>query len=83
MKYMNAERYGKLSRGLFDTMIELKHNKERNLKAYEIAFQEVIEKIYPGRCWWQITDCKIFDHLLVHKNPEKTAIEILKQLKED
>lgn len=72
-----------LAQKLFDKMIELKRKKERHIKKYEIAFQEVIEQVFPNECWWEVTGCQIFMHLMEHKDPEKTIIEILKQLKED
>ena len=72
-----------LAQKLFDKMIELKRAKERHIKKYEIAFQEVIEQVFPNECWWEVTGCQIFTHLMEHKDPEKTVIEILKQLKED
>ena len=73
----------KLAQKLFDKMIELKRAKEKHIKKYEIAFQEVIEEVFPNECWWNVTECQIFMHLMEHKDPEKTVIEILKQLKED
>lgn len=72
-----------LSQKLFDKMIELKRAKERHIKKYEIAYQEVIEEVFPNECWWNVTNCQIFMHLMEHKDPEATVIEILKQLKED
>ena len=81
--YMTSDRHTRLAQGLFDKMIELQRKKELNIKAYEIAYQDVIEKVCPDKCWWEITDCQIFTHLLTYKNPEKTVIEILRKLKED
>ena len=81
--YITSEQHTKLSQKLFDKMIELKKAKERNIKTYEIAFQDVIEAVFPDECWWNVTDCQIFTHLMEHKDPEATVIEILKQLKED
>ena len=83
MRYMNGDRREKLTQKLFDKMIELKKGGIRHIKTYEIAFQEVIEEVCPDKCWWEVTDCQIFMHLMMHKNPEATVIEILKQLKED
>ena len=80
---MNSDRREKLSQKLFDTMIELKRGGTRHIKTYEVAFQEVMEEVCPGKWWWEITNCQIFMHLMMHKNPEATVIEILKQLKED
>lgn len=81
--YITSHQRERLACGLFDRMIELKSGKVSNIKEYEIAFQEVIEKVFPEKCWWDVTSCQIFTHLLVHKNPEATVIEILKKLKED
>ncbi|MEE1301186.1 MAG: hypothetical protein UHD64_00260 [Bacteroidales bacterium] len=64
-------------------MIELKKEGEKSIKKYEAAFQDVIEEVFPDECWWKITECDIFTHLVEHKNPEATVIEILKKLKED
>lgn len=81
--YITSEKRTKLAQGLFDKMIELKKVGERNIKAYEIAFQDVIEAVFPEESWWDVTDCEIFMHLMEHKDPEATVIAILKQLKED
>ena len=53
-----------------------------DIKSYETVFQAVIEKMFPDNLWWEVTDCDIFTHLLEYKDPEKTVIEIIKQLKE-
>ena len=73
----------KLSKGLFDKTIELRNTDEKNIKAYEIAFQDVIEEVFPDECWWNVTSCDIFMHLMEHKDPVATVIAILKGLKED
>jgi hypothetical protein len=56
---------------------------EKSIKAYEVAFQDIIERVFPGELWWQVTECQIFMHLMEHRDPEKTIIAILKGLKED
>lgn len=81
--YITSEQHTKLAQSLFDKMIELKKEGEKRIKAYEIAFQDVIEEVFQGECWYDVTKCDIFTHLLEHQDPEKTVIEILKQLKED
>ena len=73
----------KLTQGLFDTMIKMLDEGEKNIKAYEIAFQGVIEEVFPDECWWNVTSCEIFMHLMEYKDPEATVIAILKGLKED
>lgn len=81
--YINGTQREKLAQMLFDKMIELRKKEVKNIKAYEIAFQDVIEKVFPGECWWDVTACEIFTHLMEHKDPEETVIAILKELKED
>lgn len=81
--YITSNQHTRLARGLFDKMIELTKGCEKNVKVYEEAFQDVIENVFLDKCWWEITSCDIFDHLMEWKNPEKTVIEILKNLKED
>ena len=73
----------KLAKHLHNKMIELYEGGETRIKAYEIAFQDVIEEVFPDECWWNITACEIFTHLMEHKDPEATVIAILKELKED
>lgn len=72
----------KLADALFAKCNELLNDGVANIKAYEIAFQEVIEKLYPNKPWWEVTSCEIFMHLLEYKDPQATVIEILKTLKE-
>ena len=81
--YITSEQHTKLAQGLFDAMIKLNKEGETHIKKYEIAFQDVIEKVFPDECWWNVTDCQIFMHLMEHKDPEATIIAILKGLKED
>ena len=80
---INSTQREQLTQMLFDKMIELRKKEVKNIKAYEIAFQDVIEKIFQGECWWDVTACEIFTHLMEYKNPEATVIAILKGLKED
>lgn len=72
----------KLGNALGEKCNELMTSGATNLKEYEAAFQDVIEQIYPDKCWWQVTGCQIFMHLLEHKDPTLTIMEILAQLKE-
>ena len=81
--YINSTQRKQLAQKLFDKMIEMRKDGEKNIKSYEIAFQDVIEKVFPEESWWDVTACEIFIHLMQHKDPEATVIEILKQLKED
>ena len=81
--YINSTQREQLAQKLFDKMIEMRKDSEKNMKSYEIAFQAVIEKVFPDECWWDVTGCEIFQHLMKHKDPEATMIAILKELKED
>ena len=81
--YITSEQHTKLAQGLFDKMIELRKTGEKSIRVYEVEFQRVIEEVFPDECWYDVTECQIFNHLMEHKNPEKTVIAILKQLKED
>ena len=80
--YITSEKHTELTQKLFDKMIELKKEGEKNIKMYEIAFQDVIEEVFPDKLWWEITKCEIFLHLMEYKDPEKTIIAILKGLME-
>lgn len=81
--YITLDQRSQLAQDLFDKFMELNKAEERNIKIYEIAFQDVIENVFPGECWYDITDCQIFMHLMEHQDPEATVIAILKGLKED
>ena len=81
--YINSTQREQLAQKLFDKMIEMRKDGEKSIKAYEIAFQDVIEEVFPDECWWDVTGCEIFQHLMKHKDPEATMIAILKELKED
>lgn len=81
--YITSAQRSKLAQGLFDKMMAMRQKGERSIKQYEIAFQGVIETVFPDMAWWEVTECQIFDHLMEYKNPETTVIAILKGLKED
>lgn len=70
-----------LMKALLKKTTELKMYGVTNIKAYEVAYQEVIEKI-TGAMWWEVTDCNIFMHLLEHKSPALTMRAIIDNLKE-
>lgn len=81
--HITSEQHTKFAQDLFDKMIAMRKAGEKSIKAYEVAFQDIIERVFPDMCWWEVTECQIFNHLMEHKNPEKTIIAILKGLKED
>lgn len=73
----------KLGNALYDKHYELQANGVTHIKQYEIAFQEVIEQIFPDKLWWEVTDCEIFLTLLETGSPEKTIAKILEKFKEE
>ena len=81
--YINSTQREQLAQKLFDKMTKMRKGGEKNIKSYEIAFKDVIEEVFPDECWWDVTGCEIFQHLMEHKDPEATVIAILKELKED
>lgn len=53
-----------------------------SIKSLEIALQEVIENFYPDHCWWEVTDCQIFQELFMNGvNPREICDMIVDQLK--
>lgn len=81
MKITNEQKR-QLGDKLLNTEIELREKGETNIKAYEIAFQDAIEEVFPDESWWNVTDCEIFMHLMEHRDPTATVVAILKGLKE-
>lgn len=71
----------KLLEALLRKNAELKKQKEKNTKVYEAAFQKVVEELFPGKCWWDVTSCQIFDHLVAYKDTMRTCIAIAEGLK--
>lgn len=82
MKITNKNKR-ELGEKLLDKVFKLREKGETNIKAYEIAFQDVIEEVFPNESWWNVTSCEIFMHLLEYKEPTATVAEILKGLKEE
>jgi len=56
----------------------------RNVKPFEIAYQDVIEKIWPDDAWWQVTNYwDIFDAMMSGINDEEIIDEIIKHVGKD
>ena len=72
----------KLAKALYGKCYELIGKGVRDIKAYEVAFQDTIE-IITGDIWWEVTTCNIFMHLLEYKDPVKTITAIIENLKEE
>ena len=80
--YITSNQRSKLAQGLFDKMMAMRQKGETSIKKYEVEFQNVIEHVFEDMCWYEVTNCQIFEHLTTYRNPEKTVIAILKGLKE-
>lgn len=59
----------------------LKDKGETDIKAYEVAYQEAIEKIYPENSWWEVIDSNIFWDLFENQNPRTTIDNIISSVK--
>lgn len=70
-----------LRTALEDAAFRLSMQQVANLKAYEVAFQETLERMYPDKLWWEITDCNIFWDLFENRDIDHTISEIINQLK--
>ena len=71
-----------LRTALYNKCSDLMSKNEYNIKAYEIAFQEVIEGLYPEHSWWEVTSCNIFMDLFNGRDPMATVENIVSQLNE-
>ena len=68
---------GKLSR----VSSELKQSGNYNIKAYEVAFQDAIEDIFPDNAWWEVIDLDIFTDLFSNRDPHQTIDNICSSIK--
>lgn len=59
----------------------LKDKGETDIKEYEVAYQEAIEKIYPENLWWEVIDLNIFWDLFENQNPRATIDNIISSVK--
>lgn len=59
----------------------LKDKGETDIKEYETAYQEAIEKIYPENLWWEVIDLNIFRDLFENQNPRVTIDNIISSVK--
>lgn len=66
-----------LRSALRDVVTNLEQNSNNNIKNYEIAFQDVIERFYPDKAWWEVCDIDIFNHLFTERNPLATVDAIV------
>lgn len=71
---------GDLRTALTDAAISLESSGNGNIKAYEDAFQRVLEEFYPDKSWWEVTTCNIFWSLFEGRNPKLTIDDIMNNL---
>ena len=57
----------------YDTVL----SDSNDLKACEVALQDVIEKNFPDKLWWQVCDVDIFSELLGHRGKEYIVTKII------
>ena len=68
---------------LLDLSKRIKNGKINcNLKSCADAFQNMIENMYPDKSWWEVTDVNIQNDLFDTQDPEKTALNIIKNIRE-
>ena len=60
---------------------ELINSGNYNIKAFEVAFQDVLEKNFPDQAWWEVCDLDIFGHLFSERSPFATVDAIVDNLK--
>lgn len=70
-----------LRKALDDQALRLSMSGTMNLKEYEIAFQDAIERVFPDKSWWEVTDCNIFGTLFETRDITETIECILRELK--
>lgn len=55
----------------------------RDMKTYEIAFQDCIEKVFPDNAWWQVTNYwDIFQDILSGSNADEVINHIIEHCSE-
>jgi hypothetical protein len=70
-----------LRRALYNKCSDLQRANNYNLKAYEIAFQDIIEEFFPDYSWWEVCDLDIFTDLFANRNPFDTVENICDNIK--
>ena len=62
-------------------LMDLQMRQQTHIKAYEIAFQEVLEKLFPDKAWWEVCSLNIFEHLFTERDPSATVEAIINNMK--
>lgn len=65
---------------LMDTVSNLIEDRIINLKQYEIALQDAIEKVFPDLSWWEVTSTNIFMDLFEKRDPWAVVDDIMDTL---
>lgn len=65
---------------LTDAVTKLMDDRIINLKSYEIALQDAIEKVYPDYSWWEVTSTNIFMDLFEKRDPWAVIDDIMDTL---
>lgn len=51
------------------------------IKEAEYKLQDTIERLYPGKCWWQTTNVQIFEELFFNRiSPIKLIMKIVNDI---
>lgn len=66
-----------LAKLLFSKVNDLIESDETNIKVYEHALQDILEKFFPGKLWWQVCKLNIFMDLFENRDPYKTIKNIV------
>lgn len=67
---------------LDDEALRLGMSQVTNIKEYEMAFQDAIEKLAPDHSWWEVTDCDIFFDLFQNRDIDGCINRIIDGLKD-
>lgn len=79
--YAVADPHTDIKAALQQAADDLNARGEYNIKAYEVAFQDVIENFYPDTPWYEVTDVNIFNHLFTERDPQATIDAIASSIK--
>lgn len=75
-----TEPQSSLEKTMLTIVDSMEHSGQTNLKAYEYALQDAIEKEYPGKAWWEVTSVNIFWDLFNNRDPKLTVQNIINDI---
>ena len=67
-----ADMKTRLRNELHHKAIDMVNDGETHIKAFEIAFQDIIERLFPKKPWYDTTSCNIFMTLMETQDIRKT-----------